>query len=559
MDSQAIKARAARLVPVGAALLVTLGLAACGGGGKSSSEGKGAAAEKAPSNTLRVAVEQSPEPFDPATLGDNRSIELAQNVFDGLTAINQSNGLASPGIAESWKVSANGKVYTFDLRSGVKFQNGDPVTAQDFVYSWNRTLSPKTASPYLFFLSGIEGAEAVSSGKAKAASGIKAINSRTLQVTLSAPAGYFPELVSRWPFWVVDPKVVAADGAKWDTPPDIIGSGPYRLTNQVGDTEYDFTSNPSYFAGAPSIKQVKVSVVPNPTSRVARYEAGEFDAVFGLASAALRQVEASSTLKQQLHIKQQLGTTWLGMNNTAKPFDNAKVREAFSDAIDRASMVKVALDGLGKPTGTFLPPGLPGAIANTSEASKYGKYDPTEAKKLLEEAGYSGGKGFPNVTLETQNTASDEAITQFIQAELAQNLGIQVGLKAVPQNAFNAAFENPKTAPILYIYNFSLDYPDAQEMLQYFTTSGPEGFVNYQHYENASYNTMIEKAIATTNSTQRANEYLEAEKLFMSTEPVVPLYNQEIAWLAKPYAKGVGQNSQYMEKWDRGTLVGAGG
>lgn len=558
MESQTIKARRARFVPVCAAVLTALGLAACGGGSKSGSQEK-ASAQKAPSNTLRVAVEQSPEPFDPATLGDNRSIELAQNVFDGLTAIDQSTGLAIPGVAEHWTVSANGKVYTFHLRSGVKFQNGDPVTAQDFVYSWNRTLSPKTASPYLFFLSGIEGAEAVSEGKAKAASGIKALNAQTLQVTLSAPAGYFPELVSRWPFWVVDPKVIAADGTKWDTPPDIVGTGPYRLTSQVGDTEYGFTANPQYFGGAPSIKQVKVSVVPNPTSRVARYEAGEFDAVFGLSSAALRQAEASSTLKQQLHIEPQLGTTWLGMNNKAKPFENAKVREAFSDAIDRASMIKVALDGLGKAAGTFLPPGLPGAIANTSEASQYGKYDPTEAKKLLQEAGYAGGKGFPSVTIETENTASDEAITQFIQAELAENLGIKVSLKAMPQNAFNAAFENPKTAPTLYIYNFSLDYPDAQEMLQYFTTSGPAGFVNYEHYENSTYDAIVEKAIATSDSTQRASLYTEAEKLFMSTEPVVPLYNQEIAWLAKPYTKGVGQNTQYMEKWDVGTLVGAGG
>jgi oligopeptide transport system substrate-binding protein len=564
MKSKAIKTRTVRILPACAAVLITLGLTACGGSSSASSSGKSASTansstEKAPSNTLRVAVEQSPEPFDPATLGDNRSIELAQNVFDGLTAIDQSNGSAVPAIAERWTISPNGKVYTFFLRSGVKFQNGDPVTAQDFAYSWNRTLSPKTASPYLFFLDGIEGAEAVSGGKAKTASGIKVLGPLELQVTLAAPAGYFLQLVSRWPFWVVDPKVVAADGSHWDAPPDITGTGAYQLTNQVGDTEYSFKANPTYFGGAPSISQVKVSVVPNPTQRVARYEAGEFDAVFGLASAALRQVEGSSTLKQQLHIKKQLGTTWMGMNNKVKPFNNQKVRQAFADAIDRASLVKVALDGLGAPTGTFLPPGLAGAIANTSEAAQYDKYDPSEAKKLLEEAGYPGGKGFPSVTLETQNTSSDETVTQFIQAELAQNLGIHINLKSVPQTAFNAAFESKTNPPSLYIYNFSLDYPDAQEMLQYFTTSGPEGFVNYEHYENSAYNTLIEKAVATTEPAARASLYTEAEKVFMSTEPVVPLYNQEIAWLAKPYTKGVEQNSQYMEEWKQGTLAGAGG
>jgi oligopeptide transport system substrate-binding protein len=309
------------------------------------------AATKAPSNTLRIAVEQSPDPFDPATLGDNRTIELAQNVFDGLTDVSPTNGSAVPALATRWTLSSNGLTYTFYLRKGAKFQNGDPVTAQDFVYTWNRTLSPKIASPYLFFLSGIQGANAVSGGKAKTATGIKALNATTLQVTLTTPAGYFPELASRWPFWVVDPKVVAKYGSNWNSPPHIVGTGAYVLSNTVGDTEYDFTANPHYFGGAPKIKSVKVDVVADPTARVARYQAGEFDAVFGLSAAALREAETSSTLKSQLHIKQQLGTSWLGMNDSVAPFNNVKVRQAFSYAINRKALITVAW------TDSAMPPG----------------------------------------------------------------------------------------------------------------------------------------------------------------------------------------------------------
>jgi oligopeptide transport system substrate-binding protein len=543
------------LAVTGAAVCAT-GIAVFGGG---SSAARTLAAGKAPTSTLRIAVEQSPDPFDPATLGDNRTIELAQNVFDGLTDVSATNGSAIPALATRWTLSPSGKVYTFYLRKGAKFQNGDPVTAQDFVYSWNRTLSPKTASPYLFFLSGIAGANAVSGGKAKAASGIKALNATTLQVTLTAPAGYFPELVSRWPFWVVDPKVVAKYGSSWDSPPHIVGTGAYRLTNNVGDTSYTFKANPNYFGGAPKVPSVSVQVVADPTARVARYQAGEFDAVFGLSAAALREAEGNATLKSQLHVKQQLGTSWLGINDSVAPFNNLKVREAFSDAIDRKALITVALDGLGRPTGTFLPPGLPGAIANTPAAAKYGGYSVSKAQALLAAAGYPDGKGFPTVTIDTDNVSTDVTVMQYVQAELEQNLNITVSLKEMPQNAFNALFNSPKTAPVLYAYDFSLDYPDAQEMLQYFATSGPDGFVNYEHYSNSTFNNLVARAVATGNATQRAALYNQAETLFMASEPVVPLYNQSVAWLAKPYTKGVGQTAQYMAKWDLASLAGVGG
>jgi oligopeptide transport system substrate-binding protein len=445
--------------------------------------------------TLRIAVQQPPDPFDPATLGDNRTIELAQNVFDGLTGISAATGEPVPAIASSWSVSSNGLVYVFHLRSGVTFSNGDPVTAQDFVYSWNRTLSPKIASPYEFFLSGIAGANAVASGKAKTASGIQAPDSHTLKVTLSAPAGYFPELVSRWPFWVVDPRVVTAHGTGWVNPPNIVGTGGYELTSQVSNLQYGFTANPHYYAGAPRISKVQVNVVADPTTAVARYQANEFDVVFGLDAAALRQAQGDATLRNQLHAKQQLGTTWLGLNNAIKPLNDARVRRAISEAINRQALITVALGGLGHPTGTFLPPGLPGAIANTSSAAGYAAYDPTQAKALLAQAGYANGNGFPHLVIATDNVAADQTAMQFVQAELQQNLGIDLTIKALPQTGFNALFNNVKTEPAMWDYHFSLDYPDAQEMLQYFATSGPLGFVNYEQYHSSAFDALINKAI----------------------------------------------------------------
>ncbi len=158
---------------------------------------------QAAGSNLRIAITGAPDPFDPALLGDNRSIELAQNVYEGVLGVNNKAQIV-PALASTWSRSANGLVYTFNLRHGLQFENGDPITASDFVYTFNRSLSPKTAAGASFFLADIKGADAVLNGKAKAASGIKAIGKYTLQVTLAHKAGYFAAEISRWPAWVVD-------------------------------------------------------------------------------------------------------------------------------------------------------------------------------------------------------------------------------------------------------------------------------------------------------------------------------------------------------------------
>ena len=169
------------------------------------------------SGTLRIAITGAPDPFDPALLGDNRSIELAQNVYEGVLGVNNKAQIV-PAVAQSYTVSPNGLVYTFHLRSNVRFQNGDPVTAKDFVYTYNRSLLPATASGTSFFLADIKGADAVLNGKAKTATGIKAVNPTTLRITLAHGAGYFAAEISRWPAWVVDSKVIAKYGKGWIAP-----------------------------------------------------------------------------------------------------------------------------------------------------------------------------------------------------------------------------------------------------------------------------------------------------------------------------------------------------
>jgi oligopeptide transport system substrate-binding protein len=496
------------------------------------------------SSNLRLAITGAPDPFDPALLGDNRSIELAQNVYEGVLGVNNKAQIV-PDLASTWSESANGLVYTFHLRHGLQFENGDPITASDFVYTFNRSLSPKTAAGASFFLADIKGANAVLNGKAKTASGIKAIGKYTLQVTLAHKAGYFAAEISRWPAWVVDQKVIAKYGKGWITPPHNVGSGAYELTGQVGNQQYTFTANPNYYLGAPSIKQVSVTAVPDSTAAVARYQAGEFDAVIGLSAASILQVKSNPTLKAQFHSTPIERTVWLEMNNAKAPFNNLDVRQAFNHAIDKNAIIQIALAGVGTPANSWLPPGIPGNVTAQHTASTY---NVALAKQLLAKAGYPNGKGFPSVELDYGINYGEYAeVYELIQAQLEKNLGIKVALKELPINAFNNELTSPKTRPDLWSYTFGFDYPDAQELDEYLGITG--AYYNYDGYSNKHYDKLVAEANANSNQATRAKLYAQAENVRLADAPTIPLYFVNQNWLVKPNIKGFGYSPLYMHPW----------
>lgn len=324
----------------------------------------GASSAAAPSHSvLRIAQVDTgfDTAFDPALLDDNRVIEVGQNEWEGLLDIDDALQVV-PNIAQSWSVSKNGLVYTFNLRKDVRFQNGDPVTAQDFLYTFTRSLSPKVASPTSFFLTDIKGANAFAAGKAKTVSGLKVLSPYVFQVTMAHKAGYFPNLVSRWPAWVVDSKVVAKYGnTGWIKPGNSVGTGPYQLVNQVGNEEYDFKANPRYWGSPkPTIPRVDWYAIPNSTAALARYQTGSVDVVLNLSPASVLKVQSDSTLRSQFHSRPLLRTVWLQWDNHRAPFDNEDVRLAFSHAIDKQALVKIALAGQGTPANSWLPRACPG-------------------------------------------------------------------------------------------------------------------------------------------------------------------------------------------------------
>lgn len=547
MNARSAHERRFRLLALLVLVLLAVVAGGCGG-----DDDESAQQEAGQAGVLRMAQEEPPDPFDPATLGDNRTIELAQNTFDGLTAVDNDLNVV-PALAESWEVSDDGTVYTFTLAEGATFQDGTPITAEAVVYSIDRALDPDVKSQYAFFLSVIQGATERSEGEADSVSGLRVVDDRTVEITLTQPAGYFPALAGMWPYWTIDQQNVAQDGTDWMNPPNLNGSGAFRLTDVVADNKYTFEAYEDYRGGAPELDRVEVTIVPDPAAQLARYRAGEFDIIRNLSAATYRQVQENEELRSQFHQEPLLRTVWINLLNSKPPFDDVRVRQAFSQAIDRDALVSVALGGLAEPAHTFLPPGLPGSVAGDRDPIPF---DPEAAQQLLADAGFPGGEGFPQLQIHYSSGAEFDDVFEFVQNQLRENLGVEIGLRPMPVRAFNDLINDAERRPQMSGFSFGLDYPDPQEQHEYLGVSQPAGFANYGEYSNKRFDDLVMEANRTTDNDRRIELHEEAETLFLDEAAVVPLYHPVATWLAKPYVQGFTVTPLYMTRW---TEVSVGG
>ena len=329
-----------------------------------------------------------------------------------------------------------------------------------------------------------------------------------------------------------------------------IGSGAYRLTGQVGDQQYTFTANPSYYLGAPSVKQVKVSAVGDSTAAVARYQAGEFDAVVGLSAAAILQVKANPTLRSQFHSTPIERTVWLAMNNKKPPFNNKLVRQAFNAAIDKSAIIKIALAGVGTVRERVAAAGNP---RQRQRAARGIDVRRRAAQQPSCEGGLPGRQGLP---------VGRAALRDQLRRVRA---GVRVDPSATPEEprdqgrAQGAADQcvqhrgrQQKTRPLLWGYTFGFDYPDAQELTQYLGIGSAP--YNYEGYTNKRYDALIAKANADSNQKRRAQLYAQAENVRLADAPTVPLYFVNQNWLVKPNVTGFGYSPLYMHPWRQVTI-----
>jgi ABC-type transport system substrate-binding protein len=513
-----------------------------------------------------------PASFDPALMQEFVSIDLGQNLYEGLTRFNPETLKIEPGIAESWSVNPDATVYTFKLNKNARFSNGDPVTAEDFKWSWNRALNTANA-PYLFVMDDIKGAREVQASvastdttkpKVTEAEGIKVVDPQTLEVTLNNASAYFLPQTAVWTYYVLNKNVVGK--CPTDQPSCFAetgqhvgaGSGPYILESWDHEQRLRLKVNENYWnPDEKAVVDVEVPIVTDTATAQAQYENGQLDALDGPSPADLERLQNDANFKDQLHSVGQARSVWIGLNVMKPPFgplDDPKakaLREALNMAFDREQLIEIALAGAGAPLTTLMPEGEPGF-----KKIEPFQFDPEAAKAKLAEAGYPNCQGL-DLTYTTRDREVEQAVATQIQTQMKENLGCDIKVDVVAWSDMLAARQAHEYT--MFYGSWGHDYPDPQNWLYALFHSdqiqgvGP-GSGNDPGYSNPEYDKLVSDANKLADPArieERYQLYQQAEEILLKDAPLVPLYQATRYWLASPRWEGYGTNNTFIYPFNR--------
>lgn len=458
--------------------------------------------------------------IDPSVSTDTTSVQVVTEAFVGLTRQNEETGSVEPGMAEKWDVSEDGKTYTFHLIQGVpwvkynpgtkaveKVQDADGkdrvVTAKDFEYGILRTLDPATASDYAYVLNTIiQGAEDYNSGTVTdtASVGVKALDDSTLEVKITQPASYATAILSLWvasalPQWQIEER-----GDRWIETGFFTSYGPFTLKAWNHESDMTLIKNP-FWPGLPSSPQAKIDEIHftmlDESPAFANYEAGDLDSV-GVPLTEIDRVKADPTLSKQLKIAPVQCTYYYGFNVKKAPFDDPKVRFAFSEAVDRQSLIDNVTKGGQEPAQWFARPGLAAAPTMQTNPDLGVKYNPDDAKKLLAEA-YPDISKMPPITLMVNQVEGHVKIAEAIVNMWKTNLGVDVQLQQQEWKVFLQTLQTD--APQIYRLGWCQDYADANNFDKEVFHSGSAQ--NNTGWTNPKYDELVDQAAIETDEAKR--------------------------------------------------------
>ena len=513
--------------------LSLLPLAGCPGGGKS---GGGGGFGKAP-GVLRYPLTANPTTFDPALVQDGPTIDMLQNVYEGLVGWNDKNEVIPLLAAKMPELSNGGKTYTFTIRDGATFHNGRAVTAEDIQYSITRSLDKALNSPVaLNYLNDIEGAEAFAKGTAKEVTGIKVVDPKTIQITIVAPRAYFlGKLTYPTAYAVAKEEVEKGQknpaGAYEISEKTAIGCGPFKLGEVIPRSKVNLVAFDKYWQGKPKLEKIERPIILDGKTARNLYDSGQLDYITEEKS-NYEQDNKNDALKSEIKQWDRAATFYLGINQTNLPaFKDKKVRQAIAHAIDKDAIVKDVLLGVNQKAEGVLPKGIPGYDPNLKGLG----YDPEASKKLLVEAGFPEGKGLPEITLSFREQVSDLRKTAEVVKEQLSKVGIKVNLQEMEWGAYLKLNNDNKHD--LFHMRWSADYIDPQNFLSLLLASdGPE---NHVGYKNPAYDALCKQADAESDPVKRLALYHQAEVMVVDDAPWVPIYFQKDLELMKPWVGGI--------------------
>ncbi|WP_379131503.1 peptide ABC transporter substrate-binding protein [Paenibacillus sp. sgz500958] len=493
--------------------------------------------------TLKINLSAEPPTFDPAQAQDSQTNTVLKTMYEGLTRMNDETGKEEPGIAETWDVSADGLVYTFHLRDA-QWSNGDAVTSEDFVRAWKKVLDPNTdpTAPYAYQLFYLKNAEEYYTKKVTDFSqvGVKAVDEKTLEVTLKAPTPYFLGLLSFYTYYPVHKSTEGND--KWATSKDtMIVNGPFTLTEWTTGQSLQVTKNDKYWnKDAIKLAKIDFSLVNSGATELLSYKNGELDRAGG-PSGEIPQEQipiVSKELPNEFNRKGIAAVYYYEFNVTEKPFSNAKIRKALAMSINRQALIDNVTLGGQLPAFGFVPPGIAGADGEYRTAVKdsYFTEDLDAAKKLLAEGlAEEGLTELPAFELSYNTSEGHKKIALAIADMWKQNLGVTVNTVNQEWAVFidNRQHLNYQVARA----GWTADYNDPMTFLDMWVTKGGN---NDTGYANPEYDKLINDAKTNADPVKRQEAFAAAEKLIIEQDMILmPIYYYTNNSLTKEYLKGV--------------------
>ncbi|KRL90459.1 peptide ABC transporter substrate-binding protein [Lactobacillus kalixensis] len=480
------------------------------------------------------------EGMDPSVVTDATSFNQLNNTMEGFYRLGK-NSKIEPGVATKTTTSKDGKSWTFTLRKNAKWSNGDPVTAQDFVYSWRRTVTPKTGSQYSYLFSGIKNADDIVAGKKSPSTlGIKADGKYKVTVTLDKRIPYFKLLMGFPLFAPQNQKAVEKYGKKYGTASKYqVYNGPFVQTGWTGSNlTWKLKKNNQYWdKKAVKLNTIDYSVQKTPSTDYNLYQAGKLDA-------ALLSAQASKQLKNQsgYTIRQTSSTKYLEMNQGKKNgLENVHLRRAISMAINRKALAN-AVGGANKPANTLSAEDM--TLVNgkdytkTVENAKTDKlmtYNPSEAKKELKVALKQLGKSKLTYTILCYDDDESKKAAEAIQSSVEENLkDVKININSMPKkSALNRGVQGNFE---IFLMGWNADFNDPISFLDMNTTNNS---YNWQKWSNKEYDKLIADSKTTSSEKTRWNDLAKAEEIILEQQGVTPLYHPATAWMIRPSLKNV--------------------
>jgi len=477
---------------------------------------------------LRLGNGSEPKELDPSRATGSPEGRILDNIFEGLVNLDQTTLEIIPGVAESWEATNNGLTYTFKLRKDAKWSDGTVLTADDFVYSWRRAVSPALASEYAYQLYYIKNGEKINKGEIKDLSklGVKASNKHTLVVTLENPTPFFLQLTAFRTLYPVPKHVVEKfKDQEWTREKNIVSNGAFKLTEWKINKHVIAIKNSNYW-DAKSVTLEKIYFFP--IEKVETEENSFFSNQLHMTT-TVPQVKISLYEKRAkknpgkynpYKNSPYLGTYFYRFNTTKKPFNDKRVRKAFSMVIDRSLLTDKIARGGELPATTFTPPGVGGYTFSDSKIKPgLGPETIAEAKKLLAEAGYKDLSKFPKAEILYNTSENHKKIAVAVQQMWKKHLGIDVGLynqewKVYLANQTSLKFDISRSGWIG-------DYADPNTFLDMFVTDGGN---NNTGWSNKKYDELIKLASKESDKNKRFDHFKAAEKILLEEMPVIPIY-----------------------------------